>query len=337
MSLDSLITRNNYVGNDAVSIYNYSFKILQKQDMSVYVRLISTGVETLLVEGVDYTVTGVKNKNGGTIVLIDAAQAWLTAGKLKALYAISLLRIRELKQKTDIKNQGDFYPEAHEDTFDGLVMNDQYLQDQLNRSSKLPASIDPTTFDMNIPATLVGAVSRSFITNATGDGWELGPTADNIANAQAYADAAAVSEANALASENAAADSATAALNSENNAAQSEVDAANYANQLANQINGSRAVPINVSASGIAFSGNQRLTVYFIQGNAGNVTVTNNPAILPGSVVGQRLILIGRNDSALVQLNDGNGLDLNGMCILGASSVLELIYDGVNWLETSRR
>lgn len=309
MSLDSLITRNNYIGNDAASVYNYSFKILQKQDISVYVRLISTGVETLLVEGVDYTVTGVKNKNGGTIVLINAAQAWLNAGNLKSLYAISLLRIRELKQKTDIKNQGDFYPEAHEDTFDGLVMNDQYLQDQLNRSSKLPASVDPTTFNMDIPAVLVGEVGRSFITNATGDGWALGPTADNIANAQAYADAA----------------------------ADSETAAANSANELVNQINGTRGVPINVSASGVAFSGNQRKTVYFIQGNGGNVTVSSNPAILPGSVIGQQLILVGRNDGALVQFNDGNGLDLNGMCILGESSCLELMWDGVNWFETSRR
>lgn len=316
MSLDSLITRNNYIGNDAASVYNYSFKILQKQDISVYVRLISTGAETLLAEGVDYTVTGVKNKNGGTIVLINAIQAWLTSGNLKSEYAISLLRVRELKQKTDIKNQGDFYPETHEDTFDGLVMNDQYLQDQLNRSSKLPASIDPATFNMDIPATLVGAGGRSFITNAAGDGWELGPTADNIASAQAYADAAA---------------------NSETNAAQSEADAANYANLLANQINGTRGVPINVSSSGIAFSGNQRKTVYFIQGSGGNVTVTDNPAILPGSVIGQQLILVGRNDGALVQFNDGNGLDLNGMCILGESSCLELMWDGVNWFETSRR
>lgn len=316
MSLDSLITRNNYIGNDAASVYNYSFKILQKQDISVYVRLISTGAETLLTEGVDYTVTGVKNKNGGTIVLINAIQAWLTSGNLKSEYAISLLRVRELKQKTDIKNQGDFYPETHEDTFDGLVMNDQYLQDQLNRSSKLPASIDPATFNMDIPATLVGAGGRSFITNAAGDGWQLGPTADNIASAQAYADAAA---------------------NSETNAAQSEADAANYANLLANQINGTRGVPINVSSSGIAFSGNQRKTVCFIQGSGGNVAVTDNPAILPGSVIGQQLILVGRNDGALVQFNDGNGLDLNGMCILGESSCLELMWDGVNWFETSRR
>jgi len=309
MSLNSLINRNNYIGNNATSSYSYTFKILKKQDLSVIVREISSGQESILSEGDDFTVSGVKNVSGGSISLVNDGQAWLSSGSLSSNYTITLIRTRELKQLTDIKNQGDFYPEIHEDAFDGFVMNDQYLQDQISRSAKLPTSIDPALFNMDIPANLVGSANRSFITNDDGDGWELGPTADEIANAQAYADAAATSAANALASENA----------------------------LVNQINGTRGVPINVSASGIAFSGNQRKTVYFIQGNGGNVTVSSNPAILPGSVIGQQLILVGRNDAALVQFNDGNGLDLNGMCILGESSCLELMWDGVNWFETSRR
>jgi len=187
MSLNSLTNRNDYIGNDATANYSYTFKIFKKQDLSVYVREIATGTETLLTEGVDFTVSGVKNVSGGAIALIDNGQAWISSGFLKSDYALTLIRIRELKQLTDIKNQGDFYPEIHEDTFDGLVMNDQYLQDQISRSSKLPASVNPSDFNMEIPAAVVGAVNRSFITNADGDGWTIGPSADEIAGAQASA------------------------------------------------------------------------------------------------------------------------------------------------------
>lgn len=212
MSLNSLINRNNYIGNNATSSYSYTFKILKKQDLSVIVREISSGQESILSEGDDFTVSGVKNVSGGSISLVNDGQAWLSSGSLSSNYTITLIRTRELKQLTDIKNQGDFYPETHEDAFDGFVMNDQYLQDQISRSAKLPTSIDPALFNMDIPANLVGSANRSFITNADGDGWELGPTADEIANAQIYAQAA---EAAQTAAENAqnAAEAAASASN----------------------------------------------------------------------------------------------------------------------------
>lgn len=240
MALDSVITRNNYIGSNSASVYNYTFKIFQKEDLSVYVRLISTGVETKLVEGTDYTVSGVKNKNGGSITLVNASQAWLTSGNLSSNYAIALLRIKELKQKADIKNQGDFYPEIHEDVFDGLVMNDQRLQDQASRSLKFSESINPSSFNTTLPPSLIGVsgAKRTFVVNGSGNGLELGPTTDEIALAQGYSQAAddaraaavvaqtaaELAETNAEASEVAAAASAAAA-------AQSAIDAANASTQ----------------------------------------------------------------------------------------------------------
>ena len=231
MSLNSLINRNNYIGNNATSSYSYTFKILKKQDLSVIVREISSGQESILSEGDDFTVSGVKNVSGGSISLVNDGQAWLSSGSLSSNYTITLIRTRELKQLTDIKNQGDFYPEIHEDAFDGFVMNDQYLQDQISRSAKLPTSIDPALFNMDIPANLVGSANRSFITNDDGDGWELGPTADEIANAQIYAQAAEAAQ--------------TAAENAQNAA-----EAAQAGSELAED--GSQAAEINAAASAAA-------------------------------------------------------------------------------------
>lgn len=205
MTVASTTNRNNYIGNDATATYNYGYRIFAQGDLTVVVRVIATGVETTLTIATDYTVTGVGASAGGTIVLVNAAQAWLTGGFLRTTYALSIRREMDLTQETDIRNQGDFYPENHEDQFDKQTMVDQQQQDEIDRSLKLAESIDPATFDATIPATIVGAVSKTIITNAGGTAFIVGPSASEISGASASASAAAASAAAALASEVAAA------------------------------------------------------------------------------------------------------------------------------------
>jgi len=101
---------------------------------------------------------------------------------------------------------------------------------------------------------------------------------------------------------------------------------------------GTRAAPSAIIAvTGIAFTGVAGDNAWFIQGSGGAVNVSANPQIAAATNLGQKLILIGRSDTNTVQLNDGTGLSLNGVCILGADSVLGLMFDGTNWLELFRR
>jgi hypothetical protein len=105
-------------------------------------------------------------------------------------------------------------------------------------------------------------------------------------------------------------------------------------------VNGSRASPVNIVAgTGIDSGtlGTDQRKLLFINGNGGAVIVTANPQIAAGSVVGQELIVIGRSDSNTVTFADGTGLSLNGSITMYADSVLSLIWDGTNWVETSRR
>lgn len=228
MSLSSTTSRISYTGNGAVSTYSYTFKVFSQSDLLVTVRNTS-GVETTLTIATDYTVTGVGDTGGGTIVLVNASQAWLTAGKLTTGYVLTIRRVPSLVQTTDIRNQGDFYPESHEDTFDQLVMIDQKQQDEIDRSMKLPETVSSADFDPTLPSGIAGSADKVPVTNATGDGWAAASAwidSADISTAAASAAAAAASETAAAASAVAADASADAALVSETAAAASAASAA---------------------------------------------------------------------------------------------------------------
>lgn len=104
-------------------------------------------------------------------------------------------------------------------------------------------------------------------------------------------------------------------------------------------VSGTRASPTAITAGGgIAFVSTDARNMYFIEGSSAGITdITANPQIAVGVTVGQELVLVGRNNSNTVLVQDGNGLSLNGEYEMGEDSVLNLVWDGVNWVETSRR
>jgi hypothetical protein len=225
MTISTTVSRNNYTASGNDNIYIFTFKIFSQDDLLVTVR-DTDGDETTLTKTTDYTVGGsLADPTGGFITLVDNGQAWLSGGDLIVDYVISIRRVRDIIQETDIRNQGAFYPEVHEDQFDIATMIDLQQQDAIDRSIKLGESVDPADFNNELPASFVGAAGKALVTNATGDGWDLGPDADAISGAQAEATAAAASAAAALVSENAADASAIAAALSETNAAASAVAA----------------------------------------------------------------------------------------------------------------
>lgn len=150
--------RNDAIGNDTLTTYPYGFKIFAATHLIVTVRLISTGVETELTYPTHYTVTGVGTTNGGNVVLTDVDGAWQNAvdGTLKTGYAIAIRRVVPVRQNTDVRNQGGFFADVHEDAFDYLTMILQQHEDMFDRSLTLPDSFDPTTFDMRLPVPSAG-------------------------------------------------------------------------------------------------------------------------------------------------------------------------------------
>lgn len=78
--------------------------------------------------------------------------------------------------------------------------------------------------------------------------------------------------------------------------------------------------------------------IIFIAGSGGAVDVSATPQVEAGDSDGDRLTLIGTSDTNTVTLEDGDGLSLNGTCVLGAEDVLELVWsdDDSLWYETNR-
>lgn len=139
MTLSSSTGRWDYTGNGTTATYAYNKKIFSEDDIVVAVLNTTTNVETTLVKTTDYTVTGVGNVSGGTIVLVDAGQAWIDGSSFLATgYSISIVRNLSLVQETDLRNQGPYFREIIEDQFDKCIMIDQQQQDDIDRSIKVP-------------------------------------------------------------------------------------------------------------------------------------------------------------------------------------------------------
>ncbi len=96
--------------------------------------------------------------------------------------------------------------------------------------------------------------------------------------------------------------------------------------------------PTNVSASGLTYSYTSGVSLKYVKvaTASGAVTVTNNPQISAGTSEGYSLVLLGTSDSNYPIFNDGNGLKLNGECMLKEGSMLGLIWLGSTWVEAFR-
>lgn len=202
MTIASTTNRIDAVGNGTADTYPYTFRIFANTDLRVTVR-DTDDVETTLTLTTDYTVTGVGAAAGGNVVLVDADQAWLDAdGDLKSGYTITIRRVVDITQETDIRNQGSFFPEAHENALDHAIMVDQQQQDEIDRSVKLAETVEPDTFSPTLPADIADSAGKVLLVNSDGDGFAPAsewPDGADIAAAGANATAAAASAASAAA------------------------------------------------------------------------------------------------------------------------------------------
>jgi hypothetical protein len=112
MTVSTEVNQAAYTGNGVTTVFPYTFRILNSANLTV-TRIDLLENETVLTLGTDYSVTGAGSYNGGSVVLPQA---------LPNGYSLVIERDLPMVQETDLRNQGTFFAEVHEDAFDYLTM-----------------------------------------------------------------------------------------------------------------------------------------------------------------------------------------------------------------------
>jgi hypothetical protein len=174
-----------FTGNGITTLFPFAFKVFEPTDLLVVTVDNSTGVETTLVYGTDYSVSLNLDQNsnaGGNITLTTA----LATG-----YNMVITTDIEILQPVDLTNQGGFYPSVINTALDRLTILSQQLSEAVNRSLVYPVS-DPVT-----GSTLPAISQRAGVVLTFNEAGEpiagpsvasVGTVAGNIANINTVAD-----------------------------------------------------------------------------------------------------------------------------------------------------
>ena len=135
MTVSALITRNDIEATANQKSFTYYFRVIEATDMTVY----QNGV--LLSSG--YTVKGVNNTTGGTVVL----DTGVPAGQI-----VSLVLAMPLDRTTNYQNSGKFLADDVNEDFDKIYIGAIQNENLNDRSLRLKDVEPPTTgVDMTIP------------------------------------------------------------------------------------------------------------------------------------------------------------------------------------------
>ncbi|WP_277964584.1 hypothetical protein [Pseudomonas sp. RIT-To-2] len=102
----------DYDGNGLTTTFPVPFKFQNNGDLVVAL-VDSLGTSTTLAMGTDYTVIGAGAQSGGAIITLVAPTSSQTIGISRELAPV---------QSTDLRNQGRFFAETHENVFDYITM-----------------------------------------------------------------------------------------------------------------------------------------------------------------------------------------------------------------------
>lgn len=298
-------------GNGVTTAFPVTFPFTDQDDLKVYVRVDATGVETLKTITTHYTVSGGAGSTG-TVTFLTAPATGET---------VVIFRDPPLTQEVDLVENDPAPAETMEGALDKLTQMCQRLDERMDRAVGLSEAYSDA-FDPTLPTLL--EAGACLIVNEDGDGFEMGPTADEVSDAQANATAAAASAAAAATSETNAAASEAAAATSETNAAASAAAAAGYA--AGNWPYAHKAADYTALITDRVVEGDP---------TGGAFTVT-----LPTAVGNTGLVYVVKHDPANVGANVLNVGTTSAQTIDGAAApyvlaeagaFVMLISDGANW------
>ena len=144
MTVSSTTTKVSYNGDNSTTVFAYTFKIFDDDDITVILRTVATGTESVQTKTTDYSVSGVGNTNGGNITFVTAPASGVT---------VVLLRETAQTQTTDYTPNDPFPASSHEDALDKITLTVQDQQEELNRALKLSRTNTMASTEFTVGAT----------------------------------------------------------------------------------------------------------------------------------------------------------------------------------------
>ena len=144
MTVSSTTTRVSFSGDGSTTVFAYTFKIFDDDDITVIVRTDSTGAESVKTKTTDYSVSGVGNTNGGNVTMVTAPASGET---------LVLRRTSAQTQTTDYVANDPFPAATHEDALDKLTFLAQEQQEELDRAIKISRTNTMTSTEFTVGAT----------------------------------------------------------------------------------------------------------------------------------------------------------------------------------------
>ena len=155
MTISSTTVRNSYSGNGSTTVFAYTFKILDDDEIQVIIRS-STGTETIKTKTTHYTVSGVGVAGGGNITFLTAPGSTET---------VVLKRNTTKTQETDYVANDPFPANSHEEALDRVTMIAQEIQEELGRAIKLSKTNTMTSTEFTVGASARANKILAFDTN----------------------------------------------------------------------------------------------------------------------------------------------------------------------------
>ena len=201
MTVSSLSVKNSYNGDNSTTSFAYTFPIHSTSELKVILR-DANGTETVQTLTTHYSIVD-NGASGGQVNFVTAPATGV---------AVVLLRDTNLTQETDYISNDPFPAETHEAALDKLTLQQQELQEELNRALKISRSNDITSSEIVQTATARAGKLLGFDSNGDLDtSLDASSIATNATAAANSATAAAASEAAAQTAQTAAETAKTAA------------------------------------------------------------------------------------------------------------------------------